>query len=163
MSAMEKSDLSEVAMKRANKAVSVAAEPVERRGWGQGQCGSAKHGPDAEPGGRVKGADPHTRSHHQEQKRQTDGASASHQHRCLTGELLRAEEVRCSGGVDEMTWAEYAETLEANLGDLHSRVHTGAYRALPSRRKYIPKAEARQTRAVPHRHGSLCIGPSLGT
>ena len=27
---------------------------------------------------------------------------------------------------------------------LHSRVHTGAYRALPSRRKYIPKADARQ-------------------
>jgi|SRR5262245_15966785 len=32
MSAMEKSDLPEVARKRANKAVSTAAEPVERRG-----------------------------------------------------------------------------------------------------------------------------------
>ena len=32
MSAMEKSDLPEVARKRANKAASVAAEPVERRG-----------------------------------------------------------------------------------------------------------------------------------
>ena len=28
--------------------------------------------------------------------------------------------------------------------DLHARVHTGAYRALPSRRKYIPKADGRQ-------------------
>ena len=46
-------------------------------------------------------------------------------------------------GVDEMTWAEYAETLEANLIDLHARVHTGAYRALPSRRRYIPKADGR--------------------
>ena len=27
---------------------------------------------------------------------------------------------------------------------LHVRVHTGAYRALPSRRKYIPKADGRQ-------------------
>jgi hypothetical protein len=35
-------------------------------------------------------------------------------------------------GVDEMTWTEYAEHLEANLLDLHARVHTGAYRALPS-------------------------------
>jgi RNA-directed DNA polymerase len=43
-----------------------------------------------------------------------------------------------------MTWAEYAETLEANLVDLHARVHTGAYRALPSRRRYIPKADGRQ-------------------
>ena len=32
MSAMEKSDLPEVARKRANKAASAAAEPVERRG-----------------------------------------------------------------------------------------------------------------------------------
>jgi RNA-directed DNA polymerase len=47
-------------------------------------------------------------------------------------------------GVDEMTWTEYAEHLEANLPDLHARVHTGAYRALPSRRKYTPKADGRQ-------------------
>jgi RNA-directed DNA polymerase len=44
-------------------------------------------------------------------------------------------------GVDEMTWTEYAKHLEANLLDLHARVHTGAYRALQSRRKYIPKAD----------------------
>ena len=43
-----------------------------------------------------------------------------------------------------MTWNAYAENLEANLADLHRRVHTGAYRALPSRRKYIPKADGRQ-------------------
>src|SRR5487761_2673512 len=47
-------------------------------------------------------------------------------------------------GVDEMTWAEYAKYLEANLMALHVRVHTGAYRALPSRRTYIPKADGRQ-------------------
>ena len=34
--------------------------------------------------------------------------------------------------------------LEANLGDLHARVHSGAYRARPSRRAYIPKADGRQ-------------------
>src|SRR5271169_2962668 len=47
-------------------------------------------------------------------------------------------------GVDEMTWTEYASRLEANLLDLHARVHAGTYRALPSRRKYIPKADGRQ-------------------
>ena len=47
-------------------------------------------------------------------------------------------------GVDEVTWTEYAKRLETNLLDLHARVHTGAYRALPSRRKYIPKADGRQ-------------------
>jgi RNA-directed DNA polymerase len=30
------------------------------------------------------------------------------------------------------------------LADLHSRVHRGAYRAQPSRRVYIPKADGRQ-------------------
>ena len=43
-----------------------------------------------------------------------------------------------------MSWSEYAENLETNLTDLCRRIHTGAYRALPSRRKYIPKADGRQ-------------------
>ena len=47
-------------------------------------------------------------------------------------------------GVDEMTWAGFVETLEENLLALHRRVQTGAYRALPSRRTYIPKADGRQ-------------------
>jgi RNA-directed DNA polymerase len=51
-------------------------------------------------------------------------------------------------GIDEMTWADYVKDLEANLADLHDRVHTGAYRALPSRRTYIPKADGRQRPAA---------------
>ena len=47
-------------------------------------------------------------------------------------------------GVDAGTWAEYADGLEENLSGLHSRVQTGAYRALPSRRTFIPKADGRQ-------------------
>ena len=47
-------------------------------------------------------------------------------------------------GVDDMTWKIYAADLERNLTDLHARVHRGAYRALPSRRVYIPKADGRQ-------------------
>jgi RNA-directed DNA polymerase len=49
-----------------------------------------------------------------------------------------------SAGVDAVTWDEYARTLESNLQDLHRRVHTGAYRALPSRRVYIPKENGEQ-------------------
>jgi RNA-directed DNA polymerase len=47
-------------------------------------------------------------------------------------------------GVDGMTWQEYESELEDRLNDLHSRVHRGAYRARPSRRVYIPKADGRQ-------------------
>jgi RNA-directed DNA polymerase len=47
-------------------------------------------------------------------------------------------------GVDGMTWRAYGADLELKLTDLASRVHRGAYRALPSRRPYIPKADRRQ-------------------
>src|SRR5712672_1776671 len=47
-------------------------------------------------------------------------------------------------GVDGLTWVDYAADLDRNLTDLHARVRSGAYRALPSRRRYIPKADGRQ-------------------
>jgi len=34
--------------------------------------------------------------------------------------------------------------LDHKIEDLHARVHRGAYRALPSRRHYIPKADGQQ-------------------
>ncbi|MGC8520188.1 MAG: reverse transcriptase domain-containing protein, partial [Steroidobacteraceae bacterium] len=50
---------------------------------------------------------------------------------------------RAATGVDEVTWATYGEDLEENLRGLLQRVHSGAYRARPSRRAYIPKADGR--------------------
>jgi RNA-directed DNA polymerase len=47
-------------------------------------------------------------------------------------------------GVDGLTWRAYEEGLDAKILDLHSRLHKGAYRALPSRRIYIPKPDGRQ-------------------
>ena len=47
-------------------------------------------------------------------------------------------------GIDGVTWKVYGQDLEANLRDLHARVHRGAYRARPSRRAYIPKPDGRQ-------------------
>lgn len=47
-------------------------------------------------------------------------------------------------GVDGVTWDEYGRELEDNLKDLHARVHRGSYRAKPSRRVYIAKADGRQ-------------------
>src|SRR6266536_2833552 len=46
-------------------------------------------------------------------------------------------------GVDGVTWAEYGQVLEAHLQDLHERVQSGAYRASPSRRVFIPKPDGR--------------------
>jgi RNA-directed DNA polymerase len=47
-------------------------------------------------------------------------------------------------GVDGLTWQEYEADLDRKIEDLHARVHRGAYRALPSRRVYIPKPDGRQ-------------------
>jgi quercetin dioxygenase-like cupin family protein len=51
-------------------------------------------------------------------------------------------------GVDGLTWRQYEQNLEANLVDLHARVHRGAYRALPSRRKFIPKEDGQRPLGV---------------
>ena len=66
----------------------------------------------------------------------------------VTVDLLRdsffALQRKAAPGVDGVTWQEYEIGLEDRLVDLHSRVHRGAYRAQPSRRVYIPKADGRQ-------------------
>jgi len=55
----------------------------------------------------------------------------------------RAVRPKAAPGVDGVTWAAYGQDLEANLRDLHARVHRGSYRAKPSRRAYIPKRDGR--------------------
>src|SRR5712664_4180276 len=46
--------------------------------------------------------------------------------------------------VDGVTWQEYETDLDEKLVDLHRRIHRGTYRAQPSKRAYIPKADGRQ-------------------
>jgi RNA-directed DNA polymerase len=46
-------------------------------------------------------------------------------------------------GVDGVTWRDYEQDLFENLRGLHERVQSGRYRASPSRRVYIPKADGR--------------------
>jgi group II intron reverse transcriptase/maturase len=55
----------------------------------------------------------------------------------------RALSPRAAAGVDGVTWEAYGQHLEEHLQDLLERVHTGRYRARPSRRAYIPKADGR--------------------
>src|SRR5438552_4665300 len=50
---------------------------------------------------------------------------------------------KAAPGVDGVTWESYGQDLVANLRDLHERVQQGRYRARPSRRVYIPKADGR--------------------
>lgn len=47
-------------------------------------------------------------------------------------------------GIDAVTWRDYEQNVEANLADLHGRIHRGAYRAKPSLRSWIPKPDGRR-------------------
>jgi RNA-directed DNA polymerase len=49
-----------------------------------------------------------------------------------------------AAGVDGVTWREYEKILPQRVTEMHRMIHTGAYRATPSRRVYIPKADGRQ-------------------
>jgi group II intron reverse transcriptase/maturase len=46
-------------------------------------------------------------------------------------------------GADGVSWREYDGNWQESLLALHSRVQSGKYRAVPSRRVYIPKADGR--------------------
>jgi group II intron reverse transcriptase/maturase len=66
----------------------------------------------------------------------------------VTVDLLRdsfyALKRKAAPGVDGVTWEEYGRDLEVSLVDLHGRIHRGAYRARPSLRAWIAKADGRQ-------------------
>jgi group II intron reverse transcriptase/maturase len=47
-------------------------------------------------------------------------------------------------GADGLTWQDYEADLDRRIEDLHNRVHRGAYRAQPTRRRFIPKPDGRQ-------------------
>lgn len=53
-------------------------------------------------------------------------------------------EPKAAAGVDGVTWGHYGRALGDNLQNLSERLKRGAYRAKPTRRAYIPKADGRQ-------------------
>jgi RNA-directed DNA polymerase len=63
----------------------------------------------------------------------------------VTIDLLRdsfyALKRQAASGVDGVTWQQYEEGLEDRLVALHRAVQVGSYRAQPSRRVYIAKAD----------------------
>jgi len=66
----------------------------------------------------------------------------------ITIEMLRlsffALKRDAAPGVDGVIWEDYETDLDRKIEDLHNRVHRGAYRAQPARRRYIPKPDGRQ-------------------
>jgi hypothetical protein len=138
----EKSDPAIVATKAANKDATASAEPLERRAGAEEN--TVRHGMHRTPS--------RTRMSHglarvrQAARTGQDKLTALLHH--VDVDLLRSAygwlAKDAAAGVDGVTWREYGQGLEPRLADLHGRIHRGAYRALPSRRVYIPKPDGRQ-------------------
>ena len=66
----------------------------------------------------------------------------------ITPELLLSSFLdlkrQAAPGIDGVTWQDYAEHLETRIADLRDQIHRGTYRAQPSKRTWIPKADGRQ-------------------
>jgi RNA-directed DNA polymerase len=139
----KKSDLTKVAGKLANKAAQAAAESVERRVGAEGnaiqQSTNRTQGRD-----HVSQALERVRQVARTRKEERFTALLHHVNIDLLRWSFYALSRRAAPGVDGVTWQDYEVDLESNLQDLCSRVHRGAYRALPSRRRYIPKPDGRQ-------------------
>lgn len=54
-----------------------------------------------------------------------------------------------ASGVDEVTWEEYGDALDARVVDLQDRIHRGSYHPQPVRRVHIPKGEGTRPLGIP--------------
>jgi RNA-directed DNA polymerase len=139
----EKSDPAIVAVKPTNKAERSAAEPVERRAGTKGNAGQRSTCRTQRRAGVSQELE---RIRKVARERKKDRFTALFHHISvdrLKGAFYQLEK-DAAPGVDRLIWTDYEADLERNLEALHDRVHRGAYRALPSRRVYIPKPDGRQ-------------------
>jgi RNA-directed DNA polymerase len=132
-----------VAMKPANKAERSAAEPVEPRAEAEGNADQSNTGRIQSRGAVSQGLE-RIRQAARERKKEKFTSLLYHISIDLLGEAFGELKRNAAPGVDGLTCRDYEAGLERNLEDLHARVHRGAYRALPSRRVYIPKPDGRQ-------------------
>jgi group II intron reverse transcriptase/maturase len=138
-----KSDEAVVAVKPANKAEASAAELVERRAEAEGNAGQSGTGRMQSRGTVTQGLE-RIRQVARERRKERFTSLLHHVSVDMLREAFGELKQNAAPGVDGLTCRDYETDLERNLEDLHSRVHRGAYRALPSRRVYIPKADGRQ-------------------
>jgi RNA-directed DNA polymerase len=137
-----KSDGPVVPAKPPNNTAVAVAEVVEERGPAKGNTASSTHSGRSAGQGAPSGLE-RVREVARRDKEARFTALLHH----VTVDRLRAAyraiRPQAAPGVDGVTWEVYGLDLEVNLQDLHRRLHAGSYRARPSRRSYIPKADGR--------------------
>jgi RNA-directed DNA polymerase len=143
MHGREKSDPAIVATKPTNKAGQPAAEPVERRAGAEGNA-DQRRTRRAQDRVSVSQALGRVRRAARQRRRERFTALFHHLSPGLLREAFLALRRDAAPGVDGLTWRTYEAELDHRIEALHARVHRGAYRALPSRRRYIPKPDGRE-------------------
>jgi RNA-directed DNA polymerase len=136
----EKSDSVVVAVKPANKAARVVAEPAEPRTGTKGNADqqSTHRAQDRES---VSQALERVRQAARQRKKERFTSLLHHIGPAMLRAAFYALKRDAAPGVDGMTWKTYEQDLDRRIEDLRARVKSGAYRALPSRRSYIPKED----------------------
>ena len=137
-----KSDGPVVPASSPNNVAGAAAEVGEERGPAKGNTAS-KTPPGLRAGSGASSALERVREVARRDKEARFTALLHHVDLVRLRKAYWAIRPKAAAGVDGVTWADYGKDLEANLQDLHARVQSGRYRAKPSRRVYIPKADGR--------------------
>ena len=132
-----------VAVKPANKAEHSAAEWAERRTGTEGNAGqqSTRRAQDRES---VPQALSRVRKVAKERKKEKFTTLFHHLDVPMLRTAFFALKKDAAPGVDGVTWEAYEADLNSRIENLHSRLHRGAYRAQPARRRFIPKPDGRQ-------------------
>src|ERR1700736_4212110 len=143
MHVLEKSDCAVVPVNQPNKAAIAAAEVGEGRAQMKENIGQPRMLP-TQSGNRMSQGLDGVREAARERKQERFTSLLHHVNTTRLRDSFYALKRQASPGVDGVRWQEYETGLEGRLVDLHSRVHRGAFRAQPSRRVYIPKADGRQ-------------------
>jgi RNA-directed DNA polymerase len=139
----EKSDPAIVAMKSTNNAGRPAAEQVERRAGAEGNAGQqrTRRAQDRES---VSQALERVREAARRRKKERFTALFHHLSIPMLRTAFFALKRDAAPGIDGLTWRTYEADLDRRIEVLHGQVHRGAYRAQPSRRRYIPKPDGRE-------------------
>ena len=143
MNVQEKSDCAVVPVNQSNNEGRPSAEAGEGRAPIKENIVQSNMRP-TQSGERVSQGLDGVRKAARERKHEQFTALLHHLSVRLLRDSFYALQRKASAGVDGVTWQEYETGVEDRIADLHRRIHRAAYRAQPSRRVYIPKADGQQ-------------------
>ena len=140
--ANEKSDTPVVPKKLPNKGAN-PAEAMEGRGVAKGNANESPASRTLSRDKRASSGLEGVRETARRNRKLRFTALLHHVTPLLLVESFYALRKEAAAGVDGVTWRDYESQLHGRVHELHREIHTGAYRAQPTRRVHIPKADGK--------------------